>query len=73
MKVDRSNSKDIIDEFNDIEDQLKFINSFFYWDVPANVERCREIRYKRLTKKLKVLIACEEAEGYKLTYDYLSY
>tara|TARA_B110000908_G_scaffold166475_1_gene217678 strand:- start:45 stop:266 length:222 start_codon:yes stop_codon:yes gene_type:complete len=73
MKVDRSNAKDIIDEFNYIEEQLNFINSFFYWDVPANVERCREMRYKRLTKRLKAITTCEEAEGYNLVYDYFSY
>ena len=73
MKVDKSRVKDIVDEYNDIEDQLKFISSFFSWDVPPNVKKCREIHHKRLIRKLKVLICCEEAEGYYFFIDCYSY
>jgi hypothetical protein len=69
MKVDKNNVNDIVDDYNEIEKQLIFIESFIPWDLPPNVEKCREIRRKRLMKKLRAIVESDQGQDYVLFID----
>lgn len=73
MKVDKSKAKDIVEEYEYIIEQLTFIGSFLPWDVPPNVQKCRDIRHDRLIRRLKRLVNSEEGKDYKLFIEFYRY
>ncbi len=66
MKVDYSNLRCVLEEYDHLTEELIRLASYIPWDTPDNVTRVRDIYYNRLIKKMRKLTESEEGKEYKL-------
>lgn len=66
MVVDKTNVKDVLENYEFITNELIRIGADIPWDLPVNVRKCRDIYEKRLRRKLKDIVNSEEGKEYSL-------